>query len=212
MMQRTALTIAATITAFVLVLIGSVAAYLAQQSTAAPAPTATALADVTTAAPGLDPAAVQQAIKERDAAYQQRIQQANDQLQQANVQLQQAYQKQQELAAQLNQAYRQQQPRQAVAQPEPAPPAPPAAPTYAVSPDIAAAIALGAVPGATLSHAPDLVSFQGLVAYEVVLDRGTIYVDANSGQVLYNGATIAAATGGGGHHHEEGEHEGGGDD
>jgi uncharacterized membrane protein YkoI len=232
MVQRTALAIAAMITAFALVLVGSVAAYLANQSTPVPTPTATAAALAT--APGLDPTAVQQAIRERDAAYRQRLQQANDQLQQVNGQLQQAYQKQQELATQLNQAYQQQralvsrlkethqqrqapvaQPRQAVAQPQPtAQPAAPATPTYAVSPDAAAGIALGAAPGATLIHAPDLVSFQGTVAYEVVLDRGTLYIDANSGQLLYNGAAVAVASGSGGAgHHEDGEHEGnGGDD
>ena len=56
----------------------------------------------------------------------------------------------------------------------------------------------------------------GIVAYEVVLDRGTVYVDANSGQILYNGAAVAVASGGGEHHeggeHAGGEHEGGGDD
>jgi hypothetical protein len=57
---------------------------------------------------------------------------------------------------------------------------------------------------------PELVSFQGAVAYEVVLDRGTLYVHANSGQILYNG-TAPVASGGHGGEHEGGEHEGGGD-
>jgi hypothetical protein len=65
--------------------------------------------------------------------------------------------------------------------------------------------------GAILTGAPDLVSFQGVVAYEVLLDRGTVYVEANSGQILYNGAAVAV-TSGGGEHHEGSEHEGGGDD
>jgi len=34
---------------------------------------------------------------------------------------------------------------------------------------------------------PELVSFQGTVAYEVHLDRGLVYVDATTGNVLYNG-------------------------
>ncbi|HEX9372808.1 MAG TPA: hypothetical protein VF897_17475 [Roseiflexaceae bacterium] len=40
-----------------------------------------------------------------------------------------------------------------------------------------------------------------------MLDRGTLYVDANTGQILYNGAAVSVASGGRGH--EGGEHEGG---
>jgi hypothetical protein len=57
----------------------------------------------------------------------------------------------------------------------------------------AAQVALNAAPGATLTNTPDLVSFQGTVAYEVILNQGTLYVDANTGQVLYNGVTAAAS-------------------
>lgn len=67
-------------------------------------------------------------------------------------------------------------------------------PTYAVSPASAAALALQGAPGARLSRAPELVNFQGVVAYEVPLDRGLVYLDASSGRVLYDGTT-AAATG-----------------
>jgi hypothetical protein len=69
----------------------------------------------------------------------------------------------------------------------------PAAP--AISPDWAGMIALAATPGAQLMRQPDLVLFQGAVAYEVTLDQGLVYVDANSGQVLYNGAAPAQAPG-----------------
>jgi uncharacterized membrane protein YkoI len=235
MMQRTILTLATAITAFVIALAGGVAAYLATQPRHAAAPTATAVATIVTTAPepGLDPTAVQNAINQRDAAYQQRMEQANRQLQLANQQLSEAYQKQQELASQLSQSYQQQrllagklkqaqqappapiaQPRQAAAPVEPtATPAPvPPAPAYAISADAASRLALSAAPGATLSRAPELVSFQGVVAYEVLLDRGAVYVDANSGQILYNGAAIAVASGGGGEHHEGDEHEGDGED
>ena len=71
--------------------------------------------------------------------------------------------------------------------PQPAPA--PAAPAFAVSADQAAGIALGvAAPGANLTKTPELVSFQGTPAYEVILDKGTVYVDAQSGAVLANGA------------------------
>lgn len=77
-----------------------------------------------------------------------------------------------------------------------------AAPSYGVSPGIAGTIALNVAPGATLARVPEAVSFQGTAAYEVQLDRGTVYVDANSGQVLYNGAAVS---GHGMHEGEEGE-------
>lgn len=59
---------------------------------------------------------------------------------------------------------------------------------YPVSADQAAGIALGSAVGASLLQQPRLVNFQGVAAYEVQLDRGVVYVDASSGQVLYNGA------------------------
>lgn len=234
MTQRTTLALAAAMTTFILVLIGGLAAYQSAQTQVAVAPTATAAPTATVLAPepGLDPTAVAAAIKARDHAYQQRIQQANDQLKQSNQQLNQAYQKQQELATQLNDAYQQQRllasqlkeanqrpPAVLVAAPTPQPtlvpptsaPTAAPAPSYAVSADAAAAIALGAAPGAQLTRAPELISFQGAVAYEVVLDRGTLYVDANSGQILYDGtATVATGDHGGEHKHDD--HEGDDDD
>jgi hypothetical protein len=62
-----------------------------------------------------------------------------------------------------------------------------------LSADQAAQIALNAAPGATLTNTPDLVSFQGTVAFEVILNHGTIYVDANTGQVLYNGVAVSGS-------------------
>jgi uncharacterized membrane protein YkoI len=184
MTQRTALIISAVLTAFVLVLVGGVAARAVQPETAAAAPAAVS-----------DPADTIAILQQREAAYRKLIDQAN-------ARLQQAYQ-QQSLAGQVAQT----QTRSAAASA--------VAPTYAVSSNQAASIALGAVPGAKLTRAPELVLFQGKAAYEVVLDLGKVYVDANSGQVLYNGAAAAtspAPTGGGGHEdgeHEGGEHEGG---
>jgi len=113
--------------------------------------------------------------------------------------------------AQLEQAYMQQ-----TAQPSPT-----AEPEYPVSPDQAAMIAMGKVPGATLMSTPELVNFQGTIAYEVALNRGKVYVDATTAAVLYNGAAAGSQVvqsgggGGGGGHEREGEHEGeheGGDD
>lgn len=63
-----------------------------------------------------------------------------------------------------------------------------AANNYPVSADDAATIALNNTPGASLVQQPRLVNVNGTIAYEVPLDRGNVYVDATSGQVLYNAA------------------------
>ena len=63
-----------------------------------------------------------------------------------------------------------------------------AAMSVKLSADQAAQIALNAVPGATLTRTPELVGFQGTVAYEVLLNQGAVYVDANGGQIIFNGA------------------------
>jgi uncharacterized membrane protein YkoI len=60
---------------------------------------------------------------------------------------------------------------------------------YPVSADQASAIALGIVEGTSLLQQPRLVDFQGKAAYEVQLSRGMVYVDASTGQVLYDGVT-----------------------
>lgn len=56
----------------------------------------------------------------------------------------------------------------------------------------AAQAALLAVPGARLLNPPELVNYEGTPAYEVLLDQGTVYVDAATGQVLYNGPAATA--------------------
>jgi uncharacterized membrane protein YkoI len=216
MLQRNALIGASALTAFVLTVIGGVAAGTALGA-AAPAPTAAATMAAPTEVPTpVDPLAdpaVQQALQAREAQYQELIAQAN-------AQLEQAYQKQQELAkaqaqaaavaAQYAAAARAAQAQAAVA-------AAPASANYPVAPDIAAAIALNNAPGAVLLATPELVDFQGVVAYEVRLDRGLVYVDANNGQVLYNGANVPAPSSGGGggggggeQEHDSPEHESGG--
>jgi uncharacterized membrane protein YkoI len=60
-------------------------------------------------------------------------------------------------------------------------------PAYLFSPEQAANIALQLAPGAVLLNVPELVDFQGAMAYKVSLNTGLVYIDANSGQVLFNG-------------------------
>lgn len=183
-LQRKALLLAAALSGFTLVLVGAVAGRVTLDPLrSATVPTAMIL-PTPPPTPGLDPV-VQALLDQRAAEYQTMIQQANDRLAQANRQLRQAYS-----AA-------------AVAADRPA--APP--PTY-LSAERAAQIAALVAPGASLAQMPELVNFQGAAAFEVVLDAGTLYIDAASGQVLYNGvATMVAASGGGGEHEHEHEDE-----
>ena len=74
-----------------------------------------------------------------------------------------------------------------------APAAPVSQPTVAITPDKAALVALSNVSGGTLLQTPELVDFEGSVAYEVLLDSGTLYIDANNGQVLYNSLIVSAS-------------------
>jgi len=57
---------------------------------------------------------------------------------------------------------------------------------YNVSADQALTIAQNET-GETASQAPTLVNYSGAVAYEVVFADGKVYIDANSGSVLYSG-------------------------
>jgi hypothetical protein len=112
----------------------------------------------TNVSPTLDAAAYIQ----REQAYQQIISQANQQIAQANQQIA-------SLASQIGSVSTVQ-----------------ATPVYAVTADQASSIAqqlAGSAPNAV----PQLVSYSGTPAYEVVYNNGKIYVDANSGSVLYNG-------------------------
>jgi uncharacterized membrane protein YkoI len=106
--------------------------------------------------------AVQQ-LMERESAYQDLARLANERLQQAYTKLQLQSQTQAQVTA--------------------------TTPAFLFSPEQAANIALQAAPGAALSSIPELVNFQGIMAYKVTLNTGIMYIDANSGQVLYNGTT-----------------------
>lgn len=92
--------------------------------------------------------------------------------------------------------------------------------SYPVSADQAGTLAISGAPGATLSGTPTLVSYQGIVAYEVPLSTGMAYVDATTGQVIASfatnggttvnsGGTVQGGEGGESGEHEGGEHEGG---
>lgn len=197
MTQKTMLILSAVLTAFVLVVGGGLIARVSQPEAAsavAPAgappagvpPASSSTTDVT--------AQVQELMQQREAQYRQLIDQANQRLEAMNQQL---------AAAQTASA-----PAPAPVAPAPAP-ARSAAPQIALSPDAARDIAVQAANGATLIRQAELVRFEGKVAYEVGFTRGAIYVDANTGAVLFNGTQ---RSGGGGQSAQQpsapsGEHE-----
>ncbi len=201
MTQKTALILSAVLTAFVLVLGGGIVARVSQpdapveaapvSAPAAPAPAATI--DVN--------AQVEQLLQQREAQYRQLIEEANQRLQQANRQL--------AASAAAAPAAR---PVQSAASAAPAVSAAQAAqPTASLSTEAAQNIAIDASGGATMIRGPELVLFEGKVAYEVSFTRGAVYVDANDGTVLYNGTHGNGGQPSGGTHSQpqptNGEHE-----
>ena len=171
MTQKTALILSAVLTAFLLVVGGGVIARVSQPEAASAAvPTAAPIA----ATPAADVTAqLQQLMQQREVQYRQLIDQANQRLADMNKQL---------AAVQVAQAA----PARTSA-PAASMPAQPAAPQITLSPDSARDIAVQAANFATMIRAPELVRFEGKVAYEVGFTRGVVYVDANTGAVLYNG-------------------------
>ena len=199
MTQKTVLILSAVLTAFVLVLGGGLVARVSQpiapaqaapvaSAPTAPAPTATI--DVN--------AQVEQLLQQREAQYRQLIEEANQRLQQAN----------QQLAAAAPAAPAAQPARSAAPT---APAAPAAQPTASLSAEAARNIAIDASGGATMIREPELVLFEGKVAYEVGLTRGVVYVDANDGTVLFDGTHGNGGQSSGGSHTQpqptNGEHE-----
>jgi uncharacterized membrane protein YkoI len=189
--------IAATLTAFMLVVIGGVVSRISTTSSPEPVPTEIVVEMTPISVPALDPTA-EALLREREAAYQAALAEANRRLAEANQQLNTAQRELNEMSAQVSvpapAAPAPAAPAPAAPAPAPAAPAPaaPPAPVYAVSPEQAQAIAQANAQGATLIRAPELVSLQGVPAYEVVFDRGAIYVDAQTGAILAN--TISTGT------------------
>jgi uncharacterized membrane protein YkoI len=105
------------------------------------------------------------AFLEREAAYQKLINEANQKIEQANQQISQ-------LLAETA--------------------APTAEPTsmYLFSPVQAAEIAKH-ITGIYPKTSPELVIFNGVAAFEVKFANGIIYIDANTGAIIYNGIQAA---------------------
>lgn len=127
-----------------------------------------------------DSAVVQQ-YQQREEQYKLREEQYQQLVQQANLQLEQANGELKILQDQVTAIKTQSAPVQntsAVAAPLNA----------AISAEKAGQIAEDAAGlGQVLAKTPELVSFEGKTAYEAVFEKGSIYVDAQSGEVLFNG-------------------------
>ena len=78
---------------------------------------------------------------------------------------------------------------------------------YPISAPDALLLAQAAAPNARLQGNPELVSFEGNVAYEVVTNLGSFYIDANTGQMLYNPTAQQTVARSGEHENEEHEFE-----
>jgi hypothetical protein len=118
--------------------------------------------DVVTLTP--DVAEVQNLYAQREAEYQARLDEANAALAAAYAQ--------QNAATGVND-----QSQVAAAAPVPA----------TISPQDALLVASIAAPNAKVLRRPELVNYQGVVAFEITLDAGVMYVDANTGTLLYDG-------------------------
>lgn len=162
MNQKTALIISAGATAFMLFTAGAVIRATSQPQTVAAQAASTVAPVATIAAPATSVTAQQ---------YTQLINEANARIQQLkyeNAMLQlQAGQTTAGSAASVSNA--------------------PAA--SQITADAAAQVALNVAPGTQLMSTPELVNFQGTTAFEVVLNTGSVYIDAGSGQLLYSAAT-----------------------
>jgi len=142
--------------------------------------------DVVTLTP--DVMEVQNLYMQREAEYQARLDEANTALSAAYAQ--------QEAAAQSSS-----QAQFAADDPVPA----------TISPQDALLVAAITAPNAKILRLPELVNYQGTVAYEITLDAGVMYVDANTGMLLYDGTAHPQISVQTRNFHDDDEHERGED-
>lgn len=199
MSQKSALVIAFALTAFLMTILGALITQVSNASDAARGPAA-ATAVVAPAqqpqqapqqaetAPTLDASAIKAAIAEREASYQQLLDQANKQIAEANAQMQKQAEEIQKAQVEAQRAQAQAQQAKAVvaAKPSAAPaPAKPAAPQYAVTMQQALDIAWVTTKGGKSIRAAELVEFESKAAYEFIYANGSLYIDASTAKVLF---------------------------
>lgn len=180
MIQRWSLIASFAFTAFVLVVGGAVAGRVMNRDEIVQV---TETAPTEPANPLQDPDVLAM-LEEREATYQNLIKEANQKLADA-------YQTQDELTQRLETG----EESESITE-------------YPVSPDLAVGLALSVAPNSTTVNSVELVLFQGMPAYEVVLDGGTVYIGAENGWLLHNGAESSEPSGGGsGGYHDDDDHD-----
>ena len=132
---------------------------------------------------------VQQA-NQREAQYQELIQETNQKLEKANNDLL-AMQSQLKQVEQQQQPVKQQAQKAATVASNDAASTTTAAsssPSVAISPEVAGQLAQQVADASQkLLKQTELVDFQGKTAYGALFDKGSIYVDAQNGTILFNG-------------------------
>lgn len=154
-----------------------------------------------TVAPTARPVVDAATVAQREADYQARLAEANRVIAQAAAELQQSRANEQALVGKYNAVVN----SVAVVATAPIVPAPVVAPVVTVAPpdpvapvaqislDIAQGIAQALAPSAVLLRAPELVLYENAMAYEFVFDKGTVYIAAGDGAVVYNGIAVMQA-------------------
>ena len=139
-------------------------------------------------------------VAQREADYQARLAEANRVIAQAATDLQQSRADQQALVGQYNAVVN----SAPVVVAAPIVPAPVVAPVVAADPvavapvaqitlEAAQGVAQAIAPSAVLLRTPELVMYENAMAYEFVFDKGTVYVAAGDGALVYNGIAVMQA-------------------
>jgi len=139
-------------------------------------------------------------VQQREATYQARLAEANQLIAQSAAELAKARAEEAALTKKYNVLVGMlNQPTVVVARATVVPQATVAVTVPIATPDkipldVALANAQSIDPNAKLLQKPDMVMYESIVAYEFVFDRGTIYMAAKDGTVVYNGIAVNAAT------------------
>ena len=194
--------------------------------TVAVVPTAVATEVVVAVAPTTRTVVDAVTVAQREADYQARLAEANRVIAQAATELQQSRADQQALVGKYNTVVNG---IAVVAPVAPVAPVVPVTPVIVANPvavapvaqitlDVAKGIAQSLAPSAVLLRTPELVMYENAMAYEFVFDKGTVYIAAGDGALVYNGIAVmqaaqqAAASQPAPNHesddnHEQGEHD-----
>jgi len=139
-------------------------------------------------------------VAQREADYQARLAEANRVIAQAATDLQQSRADQRALVGQYNAVVN----SAPVVVAAPIAPAPVVAPVVVADPvavapvaqitlEAAQGVAQAIAPSAALLRTPELVMYENAMAYEFVFDKGTVYIAASDGALVYNGIAVMQA-------------------